>query len=478
MLLLTAVTFGGSECPSALDHLPPDEAELLQFRAAEMLQIPREKRIPLLVQEIKRLVKTQRRMLNSADPERLAVVLSKERGALQQVVLRALPASIAEGARALLQRRELSLKKEVKPEILNIVRWKLEELLARDVPRHGVFKFTDILLLHARELVTLCDRMGARALATAIAGLPEEERKAFFDALSPDQRTLAMRASEAGADRRLNVDDAKTILSLYDAQKRPSTGMRSAGVQRLARACLAQSPEFAARMLERQSGEIGKLLAKWVREERHRPIRGDGGRADMVEQLERLAQKGVVERPLRLPPPPKRPVPPMPAGRLLAPPPKSVGERAAQRLPPPPAKGPGGVIAPPPPRRDPIAERAAKRAGAVGRGGPSERRRDPIAEREARRAGAFVAPRPPEPSTDPERSVVPRRILREGPDGQWDNADTLPPQGKAQLSPVLTRPPQRKAGVIAGTVVSRPPRPTGSKAVLKGPNRGPKDGSG
>src|SRR5437867_6342332 len=106
MLLLTGVTFGGNESVNAFDHLPPDDAEVRKHRAAEMLQIPREKRIPLLVQEIKRLVTSRRGDLRTADPEALAALLSKERAALTEIVLKAVPSQLAETVRKYLPRRE------------------------------------------------------------------------------------------------------------------------------------------------------------------------------------------------------------------------------------------------------------------------------------------------------------------------------------------------------------------------------------
>ena len=99
MLLLTAITFGGQEGVASLDHLAQEEGELLAHRAQEIMQIPREKRIPLLVQEIKKLVKDRRGQLWSAEPEKLAALVQKERGALAEVVLRALPSVLAEASR-------------------------------------------------------------------------------------------------------------------------------------------------------------------------------------------------------------------------------------------------------------------------------------------------------------------------------------------------------------------------------------------
>lgn len=438
MLLLTAVTFGGSESTEALEGLPPEDAELLKHRAQELLQIPKDKRIPLLVQEIKRLVLQRRRLLSSAEPERLAELLSSERAATQEVVLRALPSSLADGVRKVLPAKGISLRKEVKPEVLDVVRWKLEESFIKKLPAGGVFKFSDLLNFQARELWTLCDRMGARALATAIAGLEKSDRQAFFAELPPDQRSLASRASEAGASRRLLEEDAKAILDQYDARKNPSQGLRSAGAQRLARACLAHSPEFATRVVERHGGELGKLLARWLREERTRSIRGDGGRADILEQIERLAHKGMIDRPLRLPPPLKRPPQQLPGGKLLVPAPKGFSK-------------PPGALNPPP-----------------------ERKRDLVAEREARKAGL--------PSARPPVSLLGPPRIKEGP---GDDEKTIPAQtppqgagGKLSKSPVLTRPPQSKNATRSpGTLLERSVRPSGSRTSPKGHKRGPRGGS-
>lgn len=515
MLLLTAVTYGGSEAPAALEHLPQDESELLKHRAAQMMEIPREKRIPLLVQEIKRAFSTRRKHLQAADPERLAHILFRERASLVEVVMRALPSNIEEQVRGRLPRRELTLLREVKPAILDIVRWKLEENMLRGVPKKGVFKFSDVLILQSRELLTVCDRMGARALATAIAGLPEKEREAFFGALPPDQRVLAQRASEAGRSRALAVSDAKAVLEMHGAIKHPSLGMRSAGTQRFARACLAQSPEFAMRVLERHSGEFGKLLARWVKEEAKRTtVRGDGGRGDIVEQLERLAHKGVIDRPMRLPPPDRRPLGPaaaqLPGGQLLPPRPKlSPAHDPRQpvvsspvRVPERGASSDRRPAVPQLPVRDPIAERHARMAGAV-----SSRqfpRSDPMAERERRRAGAApgapaapreeeqerqrYAPRDPRAGPlqslphrrDPAREMTNPRILRDGKPMEYNRP---PPAERARpvASPALQKLPTRRGPAPGGTQVGRPSRQSNSgrpPSIIKGPNRGPGSGSG
>ncbi|MFY1831079.1 hypothetical protein ACN47A_34525 [Myxococcus fulvus] len=405
MLLLTAVTFGGQESLGAMEHLPTEEGELLRHRAQEILQIPRDKRIPALVQEIKRLVKDRRGQLWTAEPERLAALLQRERGALVEIVLRALPAALAEAVRGHLPPPRVKLTREVRPQVLDIVRWKLEEALARETgaSQSAGFKFSDVLLLTQRELFTVCDRLGARVLGPALAGLPDAEREALFEPLPPDLRLLASKSVAANAPRKLPEEDARAQLEQHDALRNPAGSIRSAGVQRLVRACVAQSAEFAARMVEKYRGEFGGLIAKWLREERNRqPARGDGGRTDIVMDLERLASRGLIERPVRLatPPPPRQ-------SAVLPPPPGARKAAAAAAAPRPAAPPPGRDATPPagrdgasPPPREPPAARAAPGApkAAPGQGGAVSRRpagaepaarRDFMAERAARNAGAM-----------------------------------------------------------------------------------------
>jgi hypothetical protein len=339
MLLLTSLAFGGSEAVGAFDHLPAEEEELLKYRAQALLLIPRDKRVPLLVQEIKRLMTQRaRQQLASADPRRLAEVLSKERPLMIEVVLRGLPVELTEAVRAAIPNHPtIRLQHEVNPEVLSVIRWKLEEALQHNAPRVGTFRFTDLLTLQQREVLTVCDRMGARVLATAVAGLPETEAEAWLSKLPPDQRSLALKAAEQGKSRRLNEDDARTALTQHDALDDPSKGMRSAGAQRLMRAAVAQSPDFAQRMVERYSGDLGLILKRWLKEERKRKISGDGGRLDIVEQLERLAQKGIIDRPMRLPPPFRPPAAPPPA---LRPPPLAMRAPTGEAVKAPPYPGP------------------------------------------------------------------------------------------------------------------------------------------
>ncbi len=466
MLLLTSLAFGGSEAVGAYEHLDQNEEELLKHRAAGVLQIPREKRIPLLVQEIKRLVTQRRRQLASADPKRLAVLLKKERSTVVEVVLGALASDLARAVRAEMGNpAPVKLLRDVKPEVLSIVRWKLEDAMRSTATQVGSFRFTDLAMMQQREILAVADRMGARVLATAVAGLTEEDRQTFFTKLPPDQRQLAARAAEAGASRRLTEKDARLVLEMHGALENPSTGMRSAGVQRIVRACYAQSVEFAQRFAERHQGEIGKLLNRWLREEKGKPVKGDGGRLDIVEQIERLAQKGIIDRPMRLPPPMKAPPPPP----MLRPPPgsSSVSVPQSKVLVAPPARRPTGS--------SPGSAPAAAPPRGQSQGQPPAPRRDAMADREARRAGAQgagVAPRAKPGSSPTDSQVRGQRVLRDGRPLPNDALETRPPQ-RGSSSPVQAIPRRRDVPAGAKAPTTNPHR----SAVVKGPGRGPTGGS-
>ncbi|RKH60363.1 hypothetical protein [Corallococcus aberystwythensis] len=486
MMLLTAVTFGGQESMAALEHLPDEEGALLRHRAQEILQIPREKRLPAVVQELKRLMKDRRGQLWTADPERLAALLQRERGALVEVTLRALPGNMADAVRGHLPPSRVKLTREVRPQVLDIIRWKLEEALAREVAGQSAgFKFADVLNLQTRELLTVSDRLGARVLGPALAGLPEDELNGLMESLPPDLLQLASKSVAANAPRKLPEEDARAQINLHEGFSRLAGAIRSAGVQRLARACVAQSPEFAARMLEKHRGEFGHLVAKWVREERSRPTaRGDGGRTDIVMDLERLAVRGLIERPVRLTAPPPRPsavLPPPPGARKPAPAPDArpaaapgarpagaSAPREGQRTPAPePSRPPalrppkslrGGAAAPVEDasgdagaKRDFMAERAARRAGAAssrdaGPGAPPAGRTRPPPGEER---GSSVGPAPRASMVSPEGDANGSRMRRmpvERERGPAPRASVVSPEGEAGGSQIRRMPPERERG--------------------------------
>jgi hypothetical protein len=308
MLLLTAVTFGGQEGVAAFDFLPDDEADVLRDRARQILAIPREQRVPFLVQEIKRFVTGHSAdELKSVDARQVAEVLKNERPALTEVVLRSLPSSVVSDVRIELAQPVLDLTREVRPDILAIIRWKLERRLADAMPKARDFSVFDLLLLSAGDLLTLADHLGARVIAPMVEALAPSEREELLRALPPDQRHLLQHTLQSRQPgRRHDPAVAREALARAAEGGELRHAMRLSGIRRIARACIAQSPELAARVIEKQRGDLGRHLARCVSEERKAGNRGseESIKREVLDELDRLAERGLIERPVRLPSPP------------------------------------------------------------------------------------------------------------------------------------------------------------------------------
>ncbi|MGI5864253.1 MAG: hypothetical protein ACOX6T_19655 [Myxococcales bacterium] len=389
MLLLTAVTFGGQEGVQAFDFLPDEEADVLRHRAGQILAIPRDKRVPFLVQEIKRFVTGRKAYdLRAADPKRVAEVLGGERDAMVEVILRAMPASVADDVRIELAQPVMELRREIRPDILSVIRWKVEQRLATAMPKPSGFAIVDLLVLSSGELICLADVLGAKWLSPLVAPLPDEAREAFLKQLPPDQRLQLARAiQDRPPARRTEAEAAREAVKRLVEGIEPHQALRMAGLRRIARACLAQSPELAARLIEKQRGELGRQIARCVSEERKAPRRSDEAvKREVLDELELLADRGLVERPVRLPPPPipKRP-PPRPI-RDLSPPEPRPPPRAPSAAAPP---APGAQRAPSPAGARPRVSSPSNPGGA-----PRIQRGGAAAEPPPRRPSVVVRPSP------------------------------------------------------------------------------------
>ena len=343
MLLLTAVTFGGQEGVESFDCLPDDEGELLRDRARQILSIPRDKRVPFLVQEIKRFITANKlEVLRFADPKKVAEALAKERPAMVEVILRALPSSVAQEVRTALAQPVVELRHEVRRDVLAIIRWKFEEKLATSMPDKAAFSLSDLLVMPSRDLTFVADVLGAKALSQLLVCIPEAERDPILKQLAPEQRQIASRPPNPDqGPRRTTPERAKEILDRTFKDIEPRRAVRLMGVRRIAKACLCQNPEFASRVIEQHRDEFGRELAHFVSEERRKGNRGDtNARDEVLAELEQWATRGMVDKPLRLPPPPMAKKPAHHSVRDL-----ETGPRRGAA-----ARVPGRPPAPPPPR--------------------------------------------------------------------------------------------------------------------------------
>ncbi len=294
MLVLTAVAFGGPASLQALERLPEGQEQLLTVRAREILELPRERRVPYLVQEIKRLVASKRTdWLQGASAARVAAALQGERASVVEVVLRALPASLARDARLALRHTPVKLAREIRPALLAALRSQFEDRLARTPPPPDP-SLSDLPRLSAAELEALCDALGARSLATALAAVGGAERDEHLARLSPKQRDAAERGGSAGP--RINRVLARQRLDQAFASSDPQQAVRDLGLRRLARACLATSESLAHEVAETCGGDLARALASLADEERANPrADGEACRREALCELQALAVRD--ERP-------------------------------------------------------------------------------------------------------------------------------------------------------------------------------------
>lgn len=289
MLLLTAVAFGGQESMRALEHLPEDQEQPLRERARRILQIPRERRVPYLVQEIKRLVASKRTDgLGGASAAHVAAALQGERPSVVEALLRALPAELAKDARLALRHPGVKLSRELRPALLAALRWRFEEKLARTPPPPNL-TMDDLPRLSTAEIAALCDALGARFLAQglAAAGAPERGRLAQ---LSPEQR-IAVERPGAGNPRMDRELARKWVDAIFSAPD-PRRAVRDLGLRRLARACNAASASLAREVAEAHPGDIAAALVSLAEEERAEPQAGaDACRREVLSELQVLAAR-------------------------------------------------------------------------------------------------------------------------------------------------------------------------------------------
>jgi hypothetical protein len=291
MLLLTAVAFGGQESMRALEHLPEDQEQLLRERARRILQIPRERRVPYLVQEIKRLVASKRTDgLGGASAAHVAAALQGERPSVIEALLRALPAELAKDARLALRHPGVKLSRELRPALLAALRWRFEEKLARTPPPPNL-TMDDLPRLKRADMAALCDALGARFLAQGLAAAGGSERAERLAQLSPAQRVAAERPG-SGAPRMDRELARRWVDGLFSAPD-PQGAVRDLGLRRLARACNAVSTSLAREVAEAHPGDIGAALVRLAEEERAKPQAGaDACRREVLSELQVLAARG------------------------------------------------------------------------------------------------------------------------------------------------------------------------------------------
>src|SRR4051812_43148644 len=94
-LLLTMLSFGGSVSKELFQFLPDDAAAAMASKAAKLDEIPKEKRVPLMVRELKQMMTFRAiKGLEGVEPSWLAAGFKGESPRIIAIALMHMPSSI------------------------------------------------------------------------------------------------------------------------------------------------------------------------------------------------------------------------------------------------------------------------------------------------------------------------------------------------------------------------------------------------
>lgn len=286
MLLCTIFTQGGEEDLSALEHLNEDDAYLVQEKAQQLLQLEPERRVSVVVREMRRQMQFAGLIgLEAIDPSWLLAGVRGE----QPVVIGIILAQLSSGARSRILahlppkvRARVPTKEDLKHtklELMRIVRHAFESKYVPMAAPPGApteFYFKDIALLDVRELVQLIRALGIEQLAAAFMAVGRRKLAELCHRLGTQAADELIAAYKETEQRdAMDINDANDFLSRMVLGLRSGNGavnkdsfqkelFQKAGLFRLAAAIRSERPSFVQQLAQRIPRSHGKLLSQYV----------------------------------------------------------------------------------------------------------------------------------------------------------------------------------------------------------------------
>jgi len=275
-LLLSMLSFGSSgEAESLLSLLPDHEAQLLHEKIEKLAEIPKEKRVPLMVHHLKQLMSF--RAMKGLDGVETSWLIAGFRGESPRtvaIVLMHIPSSISRQIVARLPddvRNAMPSREQLKGvpmELVKLVRARFDQKFA-SMPSeriHESFGFQDVLVLNAKELVVLIRRLGLDELATAFFAVGRRALAAFLTRLPPENAEELMAAvKRANAEDQMELKAAQAFLGrVLKSFSSTDELFQKAGIYRLARAVAVEDRVFVRQLCQRFPRAHGRLLDEYV----------------------------------------------------------------------------------------------------------------------------------------------------------------------------------------------------------------------
>lgn len=275
MLLMATMFFSADEADDLFHHLPDDTAEKMHAFSKTILQVPKKKRLALLVREIRRLMSARStHRLEGVDPSWLvsgfrgekprviAMVLMHMPSSITRQVIERLPAPVRE---ALPPRSEL---RSVSMDIVRLVRSRFDARFAMmEIPRElKKFEFHKIIALEARELIVLARALGVeelarafvsvgkRALAELLRRMPRENAEELIVAVKKVSRVNAMELKAAQHFL------ARVLINFQNTDEL----FQKAGLYQLGSALVIEDRDFVRQLCQRFPRAHGRLLEDYL----------------------------------------------------------------------------------------------------------------------------------------------------------------------------------------------------------------------
>lgn len=310
-LLLTALSFGGSQATELFSFLPDDVAQRMLEKAQTLEEIPKEKRIPLMVRELRQLLTFRStKGLEGVEPSWLIAGFKGESPRTVAIVLMHMPSSIARQIQARLPepvRNAMPSRaefKEVPLEVIKLVRARfVAKFAAMPTERRELERlvFRDIVLLTARELVTLVRQLGADELAVAFVAVGKRALAELLGRLPPENaEELIAAVKRVAAEDSMEIKAAQAFLGRVLGNFHNTDELfQKAGLYRLARAVQGEDIIFVRQLQQRFPRAHGRLLSEYLGRLRQREPTPEEQvrrlRDQILDEVVDLARRGKID---------------------------------------------------------------------------------------------------------------------------------------------------------------------------------------
>ena len=275
MLFLTSIFFSGQGALDLWELLPDEVAERMQEHAGAVLELPKEKRLKMLVRDMKRMMAMRSNSrLEGVDPSWITAGFKGEKPRVIAMVLMHMPSSISrqivqrlpdQVRNALPQRSEL---RDVPMEIVRLVRSQFDaKFAAMEMPKQiTTFGFREIVALEARELIGLTRALGVEELACAFVSVG---KRALAELLRRMPRAnaeeLIIAVKKVSRRDALELKAAQKLLArvLVNFQNTDEL-FQKAGLYALAKAITLEPRDFVRQVCQRFPRAHGRLLEEYL----------------------------------------------------------------------------------------------------------------------------------------------------------------------------------------------------------------------